>query len=264
MLLNIRGYFQYKVPGYIEGMSLPTPAWAVGGNTPTKTLQKPEIALKGGKNKPELFVKAPDENGEIDYGADAGVGYQIEVPDEIRVLSANQNLGDGDFILLSSAALLAQLPKEERVLRTTFVREYLYDFDPLLAAIRVGFLNVRMPSERFSPAMEVARALMAEPVIQRLIKECMLNLIKQDDAENIFIMGLIREATNHSITGNAAARNGALKHLSDVIKEARANREGTERVKGNIMLMPKDGETFESWEKGAMASQQALRDSVRA
>lgn len=245
-------------------MVLQTPTWAVGDKTPKKQLQKPEVAPKGEKTKAELFVKAPDENGEINYGTDAGVGYQIEVPDEIRVLSQAQNLGDQDFILLTSAALLAQMPKEERVLRTTFVREYLYDFDPLLAAIRVGFLNVRMPSERFSPAMEVARALMAEPVIQRLIKECMLNIIRQDDSENLVMTGLIREATNHSITGNAAARNAAFKMLDDIIEKAKANREGSKKVKGNVMLMPVDGDSFESWEKAAMDSQKNLRDSVRA
>lgn len=245
-------------------MVLQTPTWAVGDKTPTKQLRKPEAAPKGEKAKAELFVKAPDENGEINYGTDAGVGYKIEVPDEIRVLSQDQNLGDQDFILLTSSALLAQLPKEERVLRTTFVREYLYDFDPLLAAIRVGFLNVRMPSERFSPAMEVARALMAEPVIQRLIKECMLNIVRQDDSQDLVITGLIREATNHGVSGNAAARIAAFKTMDELIEKAKASREGKDKVKGNVMLMPLDGDSFESWEKKAMTSQKDLRDSVRA
>jgi len=246
-------------------MVLPTPAWAVGDKTPTKQLRKPETGGKSSKTaKAEVFVKAPEGEEDVDYGAVLDGVMFVEVPDEIRVLSQDQNLGTRDFILLTSNALLAQLPQDERVLRTTFVKEYLYDFDPLLAAIRTGFLNVRAPTERFSPAMNAARALMGEPVVQRLIKECMLDIIKQDDSENLVLTGLIREATNHGITGNAAARNASFKMLSDLIEKAKAGREGTDRVKGNVMLMPVDGDSFESWEKKAMTSQKDLRDSVRA
>lgn len=246
-------------------MVLPTPAWAVGYKKPTKQLQKPEIGAKSSKStKAEVFVKAPEEDCDIDYGSVLDGTMRVEVPDEIRVLSQDQNLGNRDFIILTSNALLAQLPQDERVLRTTYVKEYLYDFDPLLAAIRTGFLNVRAPSERFSPAMNAARALMAEPVVQRLIKECMLAIIKQDDSEDLVLTGLIREATNHGITGNAAARNASFKMLSELIEKAKAGREGSEKVKGNVMLMPPDGDSFESWEKNAMTSQKNLRDSVRA
>jgi hypothetical protein len=63
----------------------------------------------------------------------------------------------------------------------------------------------------------------------------MLDIIKQDDSENLVLTGLIREATNHGITGNAAARNASFKMLSDLIEKAKAGREGTDRVKGNVI-----------------------------
>lgn len=246
-------------------MELPQPTWAFGSTTPTKQLEKPSSVSKSPKNSSGVrTAKEPNEDGEIDLGSFDEAAGQVEVPDEIRVLSQGQNLGDRDFIILTSAALLAQLPKDERVLRTTFVKEYLYDFDPLLAAIRVGFLNVRHPSERLSPAMHAARALMAEPVVQRLIKECMLEVIRQDDSENLVITGLIREATNHGITGNAAARNGAFKMLADMIEKAKGDREGGEKIKGNVMLAPVEQVSHDDWEKKAMQSQKDLRDSVRA
>lgn len=215
--------------------------------------------------KPQQSVATvEDDPSPDDYERPAEFGFSVEVPDEIRVLSSATYLGDRDFILLSSAALLAQLPKEERLLRTTFVREYLYDFDPLLAAIRVGFLNVREPVQQYSPAMKAARALMAEPVVQRLIKECMLEAVRKEDAEDLVLVGLMREATNHGISGNASARNSAFKMLLDAIEKAKyRNNNKADRVKGNIMLMPPEQAGFAAWEEKAMLSQQQLKESVR-
>ena len=246
-------------------MTLQPPTWAVGVNMPTKPLERPVDSPKRKSGDKASAVEKPAEEDEnLDYAEVLDGTKSVEVPDEIRAYSDDAYLGDRDFILLTSSAILAQLPKEERILRTTFVREYLYDFDPLLAAIRVGFLNVRQPSQRFSPAMNAARSLMAEPVVQRLIKECMLEAVKQDDSENIVYTMLLREATNHGVSGNAAARNGAYKMLLDTIEKVKAGRQGGEVVKGNVMLMPVMSDDNESWEKKAMVSQKLLKDSVSA
>ena len=252
-------------------MMLPTPTWAVGGNTPPKPLQKPieEAPSKTSLKKPVPLEKSKavvkeDDDPDIDYAGVLDGTVTVEVPDEIRVLSSLANLGDRDYILLTSAQLLAQMPKEERVLRTTFVREYLYDFDPLLAAIRTGFLNVRAPSQQYSPAMNAARALMAEPVVQRLIKECMSELLSTDGAEQIVVTSLFREATNYGPSGNAAARTGATKLIAKLIEKAKARLDGKDAIKGNVMYMPTAPGSEEAWQKKAVTSQQKLRDSVRA
>ena len=248
-------------------MTLQPPTWAVGVNKPNKPLEKPtEISTRSRGSKSTAQEKPSEivEDEDLDYASVLDGTMIVEVPDEIRVLSAETYLGDRDFILLTSAAILAQLPRDQRVLRTTFVREYLYDFDPLLAAIRTGFLNVREPTQRFSPAMNAARSLMAEPVVQRLIKECMLEAVRQDDSENLVYTMLLREATNHGVSGNAAARNGAYKMLLDQIEKTKAERQSGEVVKGNVMLMPGISVDNESWEKKATQSQKQLKDSVGA
>ena len=244
---------------------LQTPTWAVGANTPPKPLQRPaETATPVRTVKPVPMAKPKEEDPDVDYAGVLDNLVGVEVPDCIRALSSEAYLGDKDFIIMTSAPFLAQMPKEERVLRTTFVREYLYDFDPLLAAIRCGFVNVRMASQQYSPAMNAARTLMAEPVVQILIKECMSELLTSQDCEKIVVTGLFREATNHGVSGNAAARNGALKMISDLIEKAKANSENGQKIKGNVMYMPIDTSSADAWQKGAIESQQKLRDSVRA
>lgn len=248
--------------GYIGSMSLELPTWAVGGPLPPKPLARPDPpepkAKKSVATEPKMETDDPD--AETLFGE-----TRVQVPEEIAVLSNTAFLGDRDFLILTSAQLLAQMPKEERVLRTTFVREYLYDFDPLLAAIRTGFLNVRSSVERHSPAMNAARALMAEPVVQRLIKECMLEAVNAEDAETSVLTMLFREATNHSQSGNAAARNTSYKMLLEAIERREATKEGKDKVKGNVMAIPMlTGDSDSDWEKKAMSSQKALKESVRA
>ena len=239
---------------------LQVPTWAVGSSDPPlKPLAKPDPIPKRDRKKaePEEFPM------EGDYAMVLDGVKTIQVPDEIVVLSSEANLCERDFIQLTSAALLAQLPREQRVLRTTFVREYLYDFDPLLAAIRVGFLNVRGEGERFSPAANAARALMAEPVVQRLIKECMLSVVNDEGLESVALTLVLREATNHGISGNAAARNNSFKLLLEAVERTRGKNQGGDEIRGNVMLIPPSSHEV-AWEQTAMQSQKALKESVRA
>lgn len=244
-------------------MSLELPTWAVGSPVPPKPLARPEPPEPKGKKAAAKAPTMDTDDPDVDYSILDGT-VTVQVPEEIAVLSNTAFLGDRDFLILTSAQLLAQMPKEERVLRTTFVREYLYDFDPLLAAVRTGFLNVRQPQERYSPAMNAARALMAEPVVQRLIKECVVELVNAEEADTSVMTMLFREATNHGISGNAAARNTSYKMLLEAIEKKEASRQGADKVKGNVMAIPVATITDESWEKKAMASQKALKESVRA
>lgn len=250
--------------GYIGDMTLPTPTWAVGASAALKPLAKPAPPPTKAKKSVATDESGMSDESDVDFSVLDGTGT-VQVPDEIAVLANTAHLGDRDFLLLTSAQLLAQLTKEERVLRTTFVREYLFDFDPLLAAIRTGFLNVRQPNDRYSPAMNAARMLMAEPVVQRLIKECVTELVNQDESETAILTMLMREATNHGITGNAAARNTAYKMMLDGIEKRKDRNNNGDRVRGNVMAIPADGgESSDNWEKRAITSQAKLKESVRA
>jgi hypothetical protein len=245
-------------------MTLELPTWGAGHSNLPKPLARPDAPPSTPRGKQAAPKPAATEEIETDFSSVMDGLKPIEVPDEIVVLSSTANLCDRDFIQLTSAALLAQLPKEQRVLRTTFVNEYLYDFDPLLAAIRTGFLNVRAPNERFSPAMNAARSLMAEPVVQRLIKECMLSVVQDEKLEAVALTLTLREATNHGISGNAAARNGAFKMLLDAVAKAKDTSRAGEAIKGNVMLVPSTSASEDAWEKAAMESQRKLKESVRA
>lgn len=249
----------YKLPWYIKGMNLQTPAWAVGA-------EKPKTPLKNPFETPLALKTQSSAKGDKDVVAvnDDDVIEPVEVTDEIRVLSADQHLGPRDFIMLSSISILGQMPKEERVLRTTFVREYLYDFDKVQAATRLGYLNVKTPYERYSQAEKVANVLMGEPGVARLIKECMLELINQEDSDKVVFTMLLREATNCGPSGNAAARNTATKQLMDLLLRAKDNRNQGEVVRGNVMVMPTAIENESDWEKRAKASQKELKDSIGA
>lgn len=249
----------------MAGMSLETPTWTVGASAGLKPLARPNPTPPKAKKSVATGDSDKSDDSDVDYSILDPVEGVVEVPDEIRVLSHTAHLGDRDFLMLTSAQLLAQLTKEERVLRTTFVREYLFDFDPLLAAIRTGFLNVRLPSQRYSPAMNAARMLMAEPVVQRLIKEVVIEFVQQDETETAVLTMLMREATNHGISGNAAARNTAYKMLLDGIEKRKDRNNNGEQVRGNVMLIPADnGISSDDWEKKAMVSQAKLKDTVRA
>lgn len=102
------------------------------------------------------------------------------------------------------------LTKQERSLRQRFVEEYLADYDPVGAAIRLGY------QEAF--AQQYAKQFLAEPYTLKLIKEREAEfgiLTEEDQHRKKIVAGLYREA--HSRFNSGAARVAALTQLAKII-----------------------------------------------
>lgn len=218
--------------------------------------------------RPARSLAQPTEVPKNKVGADIAestAAFQLEVPPELAMLrriaeEEGATLGDRDFVMLTSSTLLAPMEKNERVLRTTFVQEYLFDFDATAAACRCGYSD-----ERFglapSDAELAARKLMAEPVVRRLIKEYALTQAQELTEQQIRFL-VMREAANHSVTGSPAARQASQKLLVELTKKNPTGDEGT--VKGGIMAVPARFASDSDWERRALDSQQKLKESVGA
>lgn len=102
------------------------------------------------------------------------------------------------------------LTKQERVLRQRFVEEYLIDYDPLAAAIRLGY------QEAF--ADQYAKRFMRETYTLKRIAEReaeMGILTEEDQHRKKIVAGLYREA--HSRFNSGSARVAALTQLAKII-----------------------------------------------
>lgn len=102
------------------------------------------------------------------------------------------------------------LTKQERTLRQRFVEEYLADYDPVAAAIRLGY------QEAF--AQQYAKQFLREPYTLRLIKEKEAEfgiLTEEDQHRRKIVAGLYREA--YSRFNSGSARVAALTQLAKII-----------------------------------------------
>lgn len=153
-----------------------------------------------------------------------------------------------------------QLTEAEVELRQWFVREYLYDYNPVAAAMRVGF------AQPF--ATEYAKKFMNESYVQRLIRE--LTLEDNDDDEAVqkgkvrkIESMLLREANYHGEDSSHGARVQALGRLVNVLgMEAPTKGEMNVTHRGAIFLIPTIS-NIEDWEATVVSEQEKLIDASR-
>ena len=208
--------------------------------------------------------KAEDVRKKATSG-DSQEGFVLEVPPELAMLremaeQEGSTLGARDFVMLTSSTLLGTMDKDERILRTTFVQEYLFDFDPIGAATRCGYSDERVglvPSD----AELAARKLMSEPVVRRLIKEYALTQAQELNQAQVRFL-VMREAANHGVTGSPAARQASQKLLVELTKKTGGEEDSA--IKGGIMVVPARFANDGDWERRALDSQQRLKESVGA
>lgn len=236
----------------------------------TKPAQEADLP----RPKARLGVPEPVKGSGKETGGNPGEdeAFELVVPQELSYLrqiaeEEGKSLGDRDFVLLSSSSLLGAMDKDERILRTTFVQEYLHDYDPVAAACRCGFSDERSGNpllDRYSPAQRAARKLMAEPVVQRLIKE--YNVVRAQEVDPVQIRALIlREANNFGLTGSAAARQNSQKLLAEMANlSGKKAAEDDAKTRGGIMAIPARFPSDRDWQEVAMPSQQRLKESIGA
>lgn len=229
---------------------------------------EPKPSADAGVPRPAVRLGMPDSAALRKETENAEEAFELVVPPELSYLrqiaeEEGKSLGDRDFILLTSSSLLGAMDKDERILRTTFVQEYLHDYDPVAAATRCGYSDVR-DGLRPSVAQQAAKKLMAEPVVQRLIKEYTLSMAQELDPNRIRAL-ILREANNYSHTGSAAARQNSQKLLAEVANiTGKKGPEDDPRLRGGIMAIPARLGSDAQWEQVAVESQKRLKESVGA
>jgi hypothetical protein len=144
-----------------------------------------------------------------------------------------------------------ELTPREQALRDLFVSEYLVDYDPLLACIRVGFN--RQYAEQYS------KKFMEEPYVQRKLKELTYKVPEEEEDEESrdkrLVLTVLREAAQN---GPFASRVAAASKLASILGLDKPSTNLLEVThKGGVMQVPGVSD-ISDWEQAAMASQQQL------
>lgn len=186
-----------------------------------------------------------------------------------------------EHIYLTAENLLTKLSPPERLLRATFVEQFFFDFNPVLAAVRLGYSNEREDLFSASEAENVAKKLMAEPVVQRLIREYTATSISDEQKKDWLIAAAMREACSQDSSGQVRIQalkllgelTGCVAHVPPSRRPAELpqipDKKGAEveqaptfaPTKGGVLVLP-PVPSMDDWERQAMLRQRQLRDSI--
>ncbi|ARB11146.1 terminase small subunit [Pseudomonas phage JG054] len=103
-----------------------------------------------------------------------------------------------------------ELSEQEKALRDLFVQEYVKDFDPFQACLRVGF--------QAAFAVEYAKRFMSEPYVLRRIAELQRSTPENEDAQSredkALVLSVLRQAAQN---GPYASRVQAAAKLASIL-----------------------------------------------
>lgn len=154
-------------------------------------------------------------------------------------------------------AVEPELTPVEQQLRDLFVKEYLHDRDPILAAIRCGFNKCY--------AEQYGTQFLGESYVQRKLA-ALEQAEEEDEAERIAadkraVLSVLRQA---SLVGPYASRVAAAAKLAAILgMDAPAKSEQTITHRGGVMAVPAIA-NLDEWEKAAQVSQDKLVSDTRA
>lgn len=173
--------------------------------------------------------------------------------------SAHVNVNETGIVFQPEETTL-ELTEEQKKLRDRFVEQYMIDFEPVGAAIRVGYAKLY--------AKEYAQKFMDEPYVRQAIARKMVAASEDEKTEDNEDKRrvrklLIREATNYGPGSSHAARVAALGKLASVFgMEAPTKSHHEHNHRGGVMAVPGIAGPQE-WEDAAVASQKKLATDVR-
>lgn len=148
------------------------------------------------------------------------------------------------------------LSEKEKILRNEFVRNYLIDFDPVLACMRVGFTKAF--------AEDYAIRFMAEPYVQKRITELTLETpddeTAQEEADKQLTLAVLREAAQRGPYSSRVAAAAKLATILGMDKPIQNNLEITN--KGGVMMVP-GIVNIDDWEGQAVKSQEDLINAAQ-
>lgn len=157
--------------------------------------------------------------------------------------------------MLEAEAHLSRMSIQARTVRENFVSEYLFDFDPVAAACRLGYHSKQ--------AKTFAYRLMREPVVQRLIRERQKEFTKRTEInQDRILAGLLKEATREGIGSSHSARVAAWGTMAKIAGVGAPDPGTQVNVNvGGVMEVPAIT-NVDSWEASASTSQQQLKADV--
>lgn len=152
----------------------------------------------------------------------------------------------------------SSLSPRELELRDKFVKEYLFDFDEVAAAKRVGFLP--------GLAEDCAKRLMEEPYVQRKLAQLQGEGARDEEEEYAetrrrIRMGLLRESQFRGSGASHAARVSALSKLATIYEMDPKDNKALDINLGGVMVVPGMA-SVEDWEKAARSSQTKLQQDT--
>ena len=157
---------------------------------------------------------------------------------------------------LRAEAHFERMKPYDRVTRELFVAEYMFDFDPINAACRIGYKG--------QTAKNMAKKFMSEPGVARLIRERQQEFDSANAINADRIMaGLLKEATREGFGASHAARVGAWTNLAKIIGVGQPE-DPTLTIPGGVMVIPATPANLQQWENGASQSQAQLKHDVGA
>lgn len=131
-----------------------------------------------------------------------------------------------------------ELSDQERMLRDQFVREYLIDYDPFQAALRMGYMK--------EFASQYAAQFMSEPYVVKQVKAAELSgdtVPSEEQAKSLIKSMLFREANSRGMGTSHSARVAALSKLMSLYgMDAPSKVQSTVSVSGAVSFyLPHNG-----------------------
>jgi hypothetical protein len=139
--------------------------------------------------------------------------------------------------------------------RRLFVAEFVKDFQPTAALLRLGL--------HFEAPAVVANRWLKEPYTQWLLDQYIDGATEGAlITRNKVISALNREANNYSLDSSGASRVSALGKLAKILGMEIDRTEVNVAVAGGVMLIPVSN-SAEDWEKSASKAQLTLKEEAR-
>ena len=154
-------------------------------------------------------------------------------------------------------AVTPELNAADTELRDLFVREFLFDFDPVAACLRCGFLE--------SYAQQYAQQFMGESYVRKQIAEQSKkgspvgeDKEKDEATKQHVLTSLFREANYRGPGASHGSRVAALAKIATIMgMDAPTKMEQTITHKGGVMAVPGIA-SIEDWEQKATENQSKL------
>lgn len=173
---------------------------------------------------------------------------------------SEHSIYDDEWKALENEVGSIVLNNKEEESRKEFVKEYMFDRNPINAAIRCGYVK--------AVAVRIADRYMSEPYVLRAIRKAEEEFDYQDRKELTAIKRkvvnrLTTEIDNFSIDADAKTRIAASNSLGKLLDMEPNKRVDIHSTGGSPVMVVPGIASIEDWEKAASESQSKLQDDTQ-